>query len=118
MADTSLFAEGRSAEQTEREWGAVPARRFASLLPGDVWRRPSGSQWSLGWKLPSRRRDEGQGVIALTVRRGRGVPPSQTPQWSAVRRAGLARLARAPSQEHASIPMRRYGAPLPLSRET
>ena len=43
-------------------------------------------------------------------------PSSRTPQWSAVRRAGLARPARAPSQGHAQYQLRPYGAPLPLLR--
>ena len=38
--------------------GGAPRAGFAGLLPGDVWRRPPGSQWSPGWSLPSRRSDD------------------------------------------------------------
>src|SRR5436190_11184439 len=57
---------------------------------------------------------EGQGVITLAGRRGRGPHRISTAverrkaSWSSLR------PARALSQEHAPIPLRRYGAPLPL----
>ena len=60
---------------------------------------------------------KGQGVITLAGRRGRGPHRFNTAverrkaSWSSLR------PARALSQEHASIPLRLYGAPLPLLGE-
>ena len=82
---------------TEREWGAAPAPAvFADRGPGSPWRAAS---------RPSTR----PRVNSLTACSGGeagqaevGHQGLKTPQWSAVRRAGFARPAPAPSQGQAS----------------
>ena len=89
MADASPFAEGRSAERLSVDGVRCP--RAWSRKPCSGRRVEKASRLTKEPRMKSSvaSPSEGHGVIAMAGRRGRGVPPSKTPQWSAVRRAGL-----------------------------
>jgi hypothetical protein len=87
--DSSPFAEGRSRGELSVDGVRCPRTWSRKPCPG---RRVEKASWLT--KEPRMESSvasscKGPGVITRAVRRGRGVPPSKTPQWSAVRRAGL-----------------------------
>src|SRR5204862_3823283 len=70
-SEASPFAEGRSIGEPEREWGAAPAPTVRSRGPGrSVEKAPEPTKGLRMKSVASAR--EGQGVITLAGRRGRG----------------------------------------------
>jgi hypothetical protein len=112
MADVSPFAEGRSRGELSVNGVRCPRTWSRKPCPGRRVEKASSLTKERRMESSVASSEQGHGAIAMAARRGRGVPPSEPPQWSAVRRAGRNRRPGC-STEHPSW-FAPHGAPLPL----